>query len=218
MFAGKVLNEKEAEVKLWWLSTTNVAIAGKVVGWAYRVKAYPAPAGGSLDGLIGLRLTLHLLAGRVAASNLQTYACLKHCMKLALCRQFVSHLSEARHEVHAHAHPRSCCPFSAGPLRGVFYEEFAHRKLQAGGRFEYRKLGATVGVESKTMELGPSVLREFNKIEEVGRFANGIYARPRQRNFPAVDALRKASFQSLSRIVEISCGAILSHCHLLLGE
>ena len=57
-------------------------------------------------------------------------------------------------------------------------------------------MSATVGVESKTMELGPSMLYEFDKIEEVGLLANGIYTRPRQRNCPFVDALRKASFQS----------------------
>lgn len=76
----------------------------------------------------------------------------------------------------------------AGPLRGVFYEEFAHRRLQAGGRFEYRELGTTV---ESLMELGPNTLREFDGIGEVAFFADGDYARPRQRNFPAVDALLK---------------------------
>jgi hypothetical protein len=41
------------------------------------------------------------------------------------------------------------------------------------------------------MELGPNTLREFDGIGEVAFFADGDYARPRQRNFPAVDALLK---------------------------
>ena len=74
----------------------------------------------------------------------------------------------------------------------MFYEEFAHRRLLMGGRFEYRELGVTSRME--VMDMAESQLHMFDKIEEVDALCFDIYARPRHRNFPAVDALLKVSW------------------------
>ncbi|GIL86335.1 hypothetical protein Vretifemale_14639 [Volvox reticuliferus] len=75
---------------------------------------------------------------------------------------------------------------------GLFFEMYAHRRLQAGGSFHVRKLNSfntTQPKGSKPLALQRCDIHEFHKVEEVAQQVNHVYCVPQAHNFLAVDAL-----------------------------
>ncbi|GIM10191.1 hypothetical protein Vretimale_13944 [Volvox reticuliferus] len=76
---------------------------------------------------------------------------------------------------------------------GVFFETYAHRRLQQGGSFQVRQLHPSKMKDP--MDAEPFVLQQcsdihvFHKLEEVEQHFNNTYYVPHVSNFPAVDAL-----------------------------
>ncbi|GIL61138.1 hypothetical protein Vafri_15549 [Volvox africanus] len=82
---------------------------------------------------------------------------------------------------------------------GLFFERYAHRRLQEGGSFEVRQLGAPKTAHSSEDKVIPFKLQcagvhKFYKLEEVQQQVNKIYCVPPSHNFPAVDSIMQPEF------------------------
>lgn len=78
-----------------------------------------------------------------------------------------------------------------GALRGLLFEEVAHRDLQRGGNFDFRRLDASSGAAQPGIVIEAGLKRAtFRTLEELGTLAApGVYARPAAKNFGTVDAV-----------------------------
>ena len=78
-----------------------------------------------------------------------------------------------------------------GALRGLLFEEVAHRDLQRGGKFDFRRLDAPSGAAQPGIAIEAALKRvTFRAAEELGALAApGVYARPAAKNFVTVDAI-----------------------------
>ncbi|GIL61076.1 hypothetical protein Vafri_15463 [Volvox africanus] len=82
---------------------------------------------------------------------------------------------------------------------GLFFERYAHRRLQEGGSFQVRQLGAPKTAHSSEDKVIPFELQcagvhKLYKLEEVRQQVNEIYCVPPSHNFPAVDSIMQPEF------------------------
>ncbi|GIL63338.1 hypothetical protein Vafri_17298 [Volvox africanus] len=82
---------------------------------------------------------------------------------------------------------------------GVFFEHYAHRRLQEGGSFEVRQLyppkraPAAENIQILNVEQC-SGIHTFYKLQEIKEQGDNIYCVPSNHNFPAVDSIMQPQF------------------------
>lgn len=75
-------------------------------------------------------------------------------------------------------------------VRGILFEEYAHRRLSPGGVFKIKQLVESAGAgEERELELLASVVCSIREVKDIAPFQQGDYLKPSISNFPLVDSI-----------------------------
>ena len=78
-----------------------------------------------------------------------------------------------------------------GDIRGGMWEIWAHVKIQEGGTFRVRvACGSSPPADTLTIAPSPDIF-VFRSLDRVRHQPDGIYCKPKQRNWPSIDSLQQ---------------------------